>query len=313
MRGYYKKVTGINVPLSKFKCMKVGIYGRLVKEGDSPFFQLLFQLLNKYGVSFTIFDGFNQQLIQAGITNPNTNVFHTHHDIREQNIDLLFSLGGDGTLLDTISLIRDSEIPILGINSGRLGFLTGIGKENMQEAVDDVLNGRFVIDKRNLIQLDTNKPIFGDNPVALNEFTIHKKDTSSMITIHTYLNGEFLTSYWADGLIVSTPTGSTAYNLSCGGPILIPSSDNFVITPVAPHNLNIRPVVIPNNSILSFEIEGRNAQFLCTLDSRIETIDPSFQLAVRKADYCINLARLHDTHFLDTISKKLNWGKDERN
>jgi NAD+ kinase len=201
----------------------------------------------------------------------------------------------------------------MGINAGRLGFLAGVGKAEAEPAIDALLTGAFTLDKRSLLQLDSNNNLFDGNNFALNEFTLHKKSTSSMIVIHTYLNGDFLTSYWADGLIVSTPTGSTAYNLSCNGPILVPSTENFVITPVAPHNLNIRPLVIPDNSILSFEIEGRSNTFLCTLDSRMETIEASTQIAIKKANYVFNLIRLNDENFLSTLRNKMNWGKDQRN
>src|SRR5690606_2152379 len=198
------------------------------------------------------------------------------------------SLGGDGTLLDTLSLVRNSNVPILGINTGRLGFLASTGKEDIEAAVNALRNKTYKEDKRTLIHVDSNKPIFEGANFALNEFSIHKKDTSSMITIHTYINGELLNSYWADGLIIATPTGSTGYSLSCGGPIIFPSSENFVITPIAPHNLNVRPIVVSDQSILSFEIEGRSDSFLCTLDSRYEAVDQTYQLAVRKETFSVS-------------------------
>ena len=225
----------------------------------------------------------------------------------------MFSLGGDGTLLDTLSFVRDYKIPILGINIGRLGFLASTGKEDISNALEALEKGSYKHDCRSLIELDCNKPLFGNVNYALNEFAIHKKDTSAMITIHAYINGEFLNSYWVDGLIVSTPTGSTGYNLSCGGPILMPQSANFVITPIAPHNLNVRPIVVPDDSVISFEIEGRGDNYLCTLDSRYETIDNSFQIAVRKCSFNVDLVRLPDHNFLNTLSKKLHWGSDSRN
>jgi NAD+ kinase len=231
----------------------------------------------------------------------------------DDSFDCLISLGGDGTLLDTITLVRDKNIPVLGINFGRLGFLATLGKEDLKAAVDALNNRSFVVDRRTLIHVDANIPLFGETPYGLNEFAIHKRDVSSMIKIHTYLNGEFLNNYWADGLIVSTPTGSTGYSLSCNGPVLFPDSGSFVITPVAPHNLNVRPIIVPDDTIVSFEIEGRTDQFICALDSRKEIVRRDVQLAVRKEDFTISLVRLHEKNFLLTLREKLSWGFDTRN
>jgi NAD+ kinase len=239
-------------------------------------------------------------------------VFSKHADLGE-DFDYMISVGGDGTMLDTLTYVRNSNIPLLGINTGRLGFLASTAKDDIHRAVAALRNKTYRVDKRTLLHLDSNKPLFGGVNYALNEFSIHKKDTSSMITIHTYINGELLNSYWADGLIIATPTGSTGYSLSCGGPIIFPSSENFVITPVAPHNLNVRPIIVSNDSVLSFEVEGRNESFLCTLDSRYETIDSTFQLAVRKEEFTINLLRINDDNYLNTIRTKLGWGADQRN
>jgi NAD+ kinase len=229
------------------------------------------------------------------------------------DLNHVISLGGDGTLLDTVTFVRDKQIPVLGINYGRLGFLASIGKDELHGAVDALVNRTYMLDKRTLLHLDGNIPLFGDTPYALNEITIHKKDTSPMIKIHTYLNGEFLNTYWADGLIVATPTGSTGYSLSCNGPVIFPDSASFVITPVSPHNLNIRPIVVPDDNIISFEIEGRTDGFLCTLDSRRELVDKEVQLAVKKEAFCINLIRLNENNFLQTLRNKLSWGLDKRN
>jgi NAD+ kinase len=194
-----------------------------------------------------------------------------------------------------------------------LGFLATLGKEDLKAAVDALNNRSFVVDRRTLIHVDANIPLFGETPYGLNEFAIHKRDVSSMIKIHTYLNGEFLNNYWADGLIVSTPTGSTGYSLSCNGPVLFPDSGSFVITPVAPHNLNVRPIIVPDDTIVSFEIEGRTDQFICALDSRKEIVRRDVQLAVRKEDFTISLVRLHEKNFLLTLREKLSWGFDTRN
>jgi NAD+ kinase len=225
----------------------------------------------------------------------------------------LISLGGDGTLLDTVTLVQNKGIPVLGVNYGRLGFLANIGKEDLHVAIRALANRTYVKEKRTLIHLDANIPIFNNMPYALNEFTLQKKDSSSMIKINTYLNGEFLNTYWADGLIVATPTGSTGYSLSCNGPIVFPDSGSFVITPISPHNLNIRPIVVPDNNIISFDIEGRTDSIICTLDSRRVVVPKEIQLAVKKENFCINLIRLNENNFLQTLRNKLSWGLDKRN
>jgi NAD+ kinase len=201
----------------------------------------------------------------------------------------------------------------MGINFGRLGFLASIGRDEVQVAVKAIAKRTNVVDKRTMIHLDANTPLFGNVPYALNEFSIHKRDVDSMIKIHTYLNGEFLNTYWADGLIVATPTGSTGYSLSCNGPIVFPDSGSFVITPVAPHNLNVRPIIVPDDNIISFEIESRSTEILCTLDSRRELINKNVQLAVRKESFHISLVRLSENNFLQTLRNKLTWGLDKRN
>ena len=225
----------------------------------------------------------------------------------------MISFGGDGTLLDTLALIREKRISIVGINAGRLGFLASIGREEIPTAIRAMAQRSYVEDRRTLIHLDGSQPLFGEVPYALNEFTIHKKDQGSMIKIHTYLNGEFLNTYWADGLIVATPTGSTGYSLSCQGPIVFPESRSFVITPIAPHNLNVRPIVVPDTNVISFEIESRSEQVICSLDARREVVSKSIQLAVRRESFDIGLVRLSEENFLHTLRNKLTWGLDKRN
>jgi NAD+ kinase len=216
-------------------------------------------------------------------------------------------------MLDAVALVKNKNIPILGVNFGRLGFLANIHKEELATAVDAIVNRTYVIDNRTLIHLDSNINLFGDSPFALNEFSIHKRDISPMIKIHTYLNGEFLNTFWSDGLIVSTPTGSTGYNMSCNGPIIFPDCSSFVITPVAPHNLNVRSIVVPDNNIISFEIEGRTDEFICALDARREIVHKSVQLAVKKEKFAIKIIRLNEGSFLSTLRNKLTWGMDKRN
>jgi NAD+ kinase len=239
--------------------------------------------------------------------------FFSGHEELNSSVDFLISLGGDGTILDTVTLVRNKNIPILGINYGRLGFLASIGKEELGLAVDALVNRRYVVDKRSLIHLDANVQLFGDAAFGLNEFSIHKRDISPMIKINTYLNGEFLNTYWCDGLIVATPTGSTGYNMSCNGPIVFPEAGSFVITPVAPHNLNVRPIVIPDSYIISFEVESRSDEYICAMDARREIVHKDVQLAIRKEIFSINLVRLNENNFLSTLHNKLTWGLDKRN
>jgi NAD+ kinase len=292
--------------------MKVAIYSRIIDDDQQHEVQHLFDELKRQHIEPVIFHSFYEK-IRSGFEFPgDLSVFRESGDL-DESIEFVISLGGDGTLLDTVSLVRDKNIPVLGINFGRLGFLAGIGKEELNTAVSALVNRTFVIDKRSLIHLDANKSLFGKVPYGLNEFAIHKTDTSPMIKIHTYLNGEFLNTYWADGLIVSTPTGSTGYSLSCGGPVVFPDSASFVINPVAPHNLNVRPIVVPDDNIISFEIEGRADQFICALDSRKEIVDKNVQLAVRREKFTLSLVRLNENNFLQTLRNKLSWGLDTRN
>ncbi|HSZ87296.1 MAG TPA: NAD kinase [Puia sp.] len=292
--------------------MKAAIYSRIIDSELQNGIQQLFHELIKQKIEPVVHHAFLEK-IGSSISIPgDVAVFHNSKDL-DESIDFLISLGGDGTLLDTVSLVQDKNIPVLGINFGRLGFLASIGKEEMVTAVNSLANRTFVIDKRSLVHLDANKPLFGKVPYGLNEFAIHKTDTSPMIKIHTYLNGEFLNTYWADGLIVSTPTGSTGYSLSCGGPVVFPDSSSFVITPVAPHNLNIRPIVVPDENIISFEVEGRADNYICALDSRKEIVDKTVQLAVRRESFTLSLVRLNENNFLQTLRNKLSWGLDTRN
>ena len=292
--------------------MKIAIYSRGLEENQHQEINLLLKELIRHDVEPVFYQDFFNKFYSAVDFKTKYSTFNSSADL-DESIDCMISLGGDGTLLDTVTLVRDKGTPVLGINYGRLGFLATIGKGELQTAVEALVNRTYVIDKRTLLHLDANIPLFGDIPYALNEFTLLKKDSSSMIKIHTYLNGEFLNTYWADGLIVATPTGSTGYSLSCNGPVVFPDSGSFVITPVAPHNLNIRPIVVPDDTIISFEVEGRTDGFLCTLDSRREIVNKEIQLAVRKEDFGINLIRLNENNFLQTLRNKLSWGLDVRN
>jgi NAD+ kinase len=292
--------------------MRIAIYSRGIENNQLQDIGLLVNELIKYGAEPVFFQDFFNQFYSAVELGGSYSTFNCSEDM-DSSIDCLISLGGDGTLLDTVTLVKETGIPVLGINYGRLGFLANIGKEEISNAIEALVERKYVLDKRTLLHLDSNLPLFGDVPYALNEFTLHKSDTSPMIKIHTYLNGEFLNTYWADGLIVATPTGSTGYSLSCNGPVVFPDSASFVITPVSPHNLNIRPIIVPDNTIVSFEVEGRTDNFLCSLDSRRELVPKEVQIAVRKEEFGINLIRLNENNFLQTLRNKLSWGLDKRN
>jgi NAD+ kinase len=292
--------------------LKVAIYSRVMESNQQKDVQLFFDELANEHIVPLIFEPFLKE-INPHISLPaSTETFSNHSDLTD-DIDFLISLGGDGTLLDTVTLIRNKRIPVVGINFGRLGFLAGIGRDEMQTAVKALARRSYIIDRRTLIHLDSNIPLFNDVPYALNEFAIHKRDTAPMVKIHTYLNGELLNTYWADGLILATPTGSTGYSLSCGGPVVFPESASFVITPIAPHNLNVRSIVIPDNTIVSFEVESRSDDIICALDSRREIVDKNVLLAVRRENFMMNLVRLNENNFLQTLRNKLSWGLDKRN
>lgn len=286
------------------------IYGKTFNDKNIHLAQGLFDYLQSRNRKYIVEEKFMHLLRGLGIRGEAPT--YSHFSEVKNEAEVVFSMGGDGTILDAVVMIKDSEIPVLGINFGRLGFLASLGKDQIHAAVDAIDTGRYMIDKRSLLELQTNKPLFADS-FALNDMTIQRRDQSSMITVNAYLNGELLNTYWADGLIVSTPTGSTGYSLSCGGPIIYPTSGNFVITPVAPHNLNVRPMVVNDDVVLSFEITGRGDSFLCTLDSRVQAIDSSFSLAVKKAQFSANIIRLTDQSFLTALKTKLNWGSDHRN
>ncbi|MCW5907748.1 MAG: NAD kinase [Chitinophagales bacterium] len=289
----------------------IAVYGKSFSYKNKAHIQQLFDYLKQRGRKFVVEEAYMKLLRNDISVETDAATFSDFHQIKNET-EVVLSLGGDGTMLDAVVMVKDSGIPILGINFGRLGFLASIGKEQLQNAIDAIDRGGYMIEKRTLLELQTNKPLFEDS-FALNDMTIQRRDQSSMITVNAYLNGELLNTYWADGLIISTPTGSTGYSLSCGGPIIYPNSANFVITPVAPHNLNVRPMVVNDDVVLSFEVTGRGDSFLCTLDARVAAIDSSWQLAVKRANFHANIVRLTDQSFLSALKSKLNWGSDQRN
>jgi NAD+ kinase len=293
--------------------MQIVIFSKVLHDADIPYVQTLFDRLLSEGINLYVYAPYLKQIESKIYFKNNIGIFDGYADFKIHPIDFVLSLGGDGTVLNAVTEVRDAQVPILGINLGRLGFLASVGKKRINEAIDALLVGNYMVEQRKLLQLESNHPLFGETPFALNDFTLLKRDTSSMITINAYVNGAYLNSYWADGLIVATPTGSTGYSLSCGGPIIFPESNNFVITAVAPHNLNIRPVIVSDTSVVSFEVEGRSDNFLCTLDSRFETVTSDIQLAVTSANFKIKLVQLAGDTFLKTIRAKLAWGQDARN
>lgn len=293
--------------------MKVAIYGRTTEKILPPVLQGLFDKLEKNGCELLIGTEYLKYLESQFTLGKRVKPLDDFNSIRGQ-ADFLLSLGGDGTILETIAYVRNSGIPILGVNTGRLGFLAGVTvEEAVEHAVERLKERKFSIDKRSLLKLETKQNLFGEINFALNEFTVQRKETSSMITVHVSINGEFLNSYWADGLIIATPTGSTAYSLSCGGPLMVPDAKSFVITPLSPHNLNVRPLIVPEDSVITLKLEGRNPHHLATLDVRFEIFNEEMELTIRKEDFKISLIRFSDHHFFNTIREKLIWGHDARN
>lgn len=291
--------------------MAIGIYGiRFAPPFQEPV-RCLLDTLKSAGHELRVHERFHPFVSEALPSCADLPTFKDLSAFPEMN--LLISIGGDGTLLDTARIVRDSGIPVLGVNTGRLGFLSLFNLEEPEALAKYILRGGFELEGRSLIQLSSSDVDLGDFAVAMNEVTLHKKDTSSMITVHTWADDQYLNSYWADGLIVATPTGSTAYSLSCGGPIVMPGSENFILTPIAPHNLNVRPFVIPNQSVLRLRAEGREPTSLLTIDSRSVSIPDGAEVILRRAPFELNLVVADDHHFFSTIRGKMMWGIDKRN
>ncbi len=291
--------------------MQVAIFGKEFIDDRFSYLQLLINKLRSENISITIAESF-YEFIRDKTELPDDISIFSHKLHLKGNTDYLLSVGGDGTMLDAITYVGDSGIPVMGINMGRMGFLSSIHKEEVEDAITDLISGNIKIDQRSLLRLETSEKLFGEYNYALNELTINKKDSGSMILVSVYVNNILLNGYWGDGVIIATPTGSTAYSLSCNGPILAPDSENFVITPIATHNLTVRPVVIPDNCILKVRVEGRIPQFLIGLDSRYETIDAETEMIVKKESFNINLVQRLNDNFFTTIRQKLMWGRDIR-
>ena len=294
--------------------MKIAIFGQFYQNTTSPIIEKLFSFLNDNSVISVVFEEFLNILSEEKLISKNYPTFNSHQDL-DASFDMLISVGGDGTFLKAATLVRDSNIPILGINAGRLGFLANVQQENIALFLQMVLDKKYTISKRTLLSLHCTETVesLQDLNFAMNEVTVSRKDTTSMITIETYLNGEYLNSYWADGLIISTPTGSTGYSMSCGGPIVAPDAKCLVITPIAPHNLNARPLVIPDDTEVKLKISGREENYLISLDSRLISVKNEAILTIKKTPFKINMVEITEETFLKTLRNKLLWGEDKRN
>lgn len=294
--------------------MKVAIYGQYYLNSTNPIIKDIFVFFTTNNVEMVIEANFLKMLYEKQIIEKEYKTFSSHNEL-DSSFEMLISIGGDGTILRAATLVRNSGVPILGINAGRLGFLATVQKENIAAFMQFVIDKKYTVSQRTLLSLTTepkNEAIEELN-FAMNEVTVSRKDTTSMITVDTYLNGEYLNSYWADGLIISTPTGSTGYSLSCGGPILTPDVNSLVITPIAPHNLTARPLIIPDDTEIKLRVSGREDNYLVSLDSRIASIKNESILTIKKTDFKINMVEIPGETFLKTLRNKLLWGEDKRN
>jgi len=292
--------------------MKITIYGRTFNPGFKPYIKELFEKLNQNKVKVNVYKPFLEFIRnETGIEPEHDDIYENQNDVRDDT-DFMISIGGDGTFLEAIPFVKSHNIPIVGLNSGRLGFLANIAKEEISSAFNAIFEKDYEIEYRTLIKLDTDKKIFGDLNYALNDITIQRKE-SRMITIDVFLNDEFFNTYFTDGLIISTPTGSTAYSLSVGGPIVLPDTNNFIIAPIAPHNLTVRPIVVPDDVAITIKVRNRNEKFFITADNRTTLIDNSVKLKLYKADFSLKMLKLPNNSFYTTIRNKLMWGVDKRN
>lgn len=290
--------------------MRVGVHGKEISTKKMPIVERVLELIHESQAQPVLSEALGLQCKKEGIKSK-FDTYKPGDNLRD--LTFMLSLGGDGTLLETVNYVGQFMVPVLGINLGRLGFLATINQEEITLAIQKLFEGAYQIDERAMLRLETNRDLFGQTNFALNDLTIMKKDSAAMITVHAYIDGAFLNSYWADGLIVSTPTGSTGYNLSCGGPLVFPRSGSFVLTPVSPHNLTTRPIIVPDQSIIKLEVEGRSKQYLITLDSRVATGDLNLEIKIMKENFKARLIQLEGQHYFKTLRQKLNWGFDIRN
>lgn len=294
--------------------MKIGIYGQFYHEYSEDYFRMLLDALEAKGAEIIIEENFLQILRERPDIHGSFKELPSFKKL-DSSFDYFFSIGGDGTILKAVAFVADLNIPIVGVNTGRLGFLATIQKEEITNSLNKILDGEYFISERTLLTVETDslKEDIGPLNFALNEIAVNRHNTSSMIQVETWIDNKYLTSYWSDGLIVATPTGSTGYSLSCGGPIVEPSAKNFLLTPIAPHNLSARPLVVPDTARLCLKISGRENTFLLALDSRTTTIESNSEVIIKKAPFTIKLLQLHEDSFIQTLRKKLLWGEDKRN
>jgi NAD+ kinase len=290
----------------------IAIYAKKIFKQDLVVFQSLLSGIEHMGWTPVLEKDLALQVQSKFQIRENYRTFNTHLDL-QSGFDLMVSLGGDGTFLKAVSFVRDSEVPILGVNTGRLGFLSNLSKDHILQTLQRFNSGQYEFQQRSLLRVHTENDLYGDENFALNELTLQKKDTSSMVKVHAYLGDKFLNTYWADGLIVATPTGSTAYSLSCGGPIITPGCQVHILTPIAPHNLNVRPVVVPDHMPISLQVEGRDRSYLLSLDGHSQHLKQGDKVTITKAEFMINVVKFEDNNFLDTIRNKMFWGSDTRN
>ncbi|MCS6904445.1 MAG: NAD kinase [Bacteroidia bacterium] len=292
--------------------MKIVLYGRLTKNTCFSALASFFRFLDLEKIEYTVYHLYAEELLNSEVLKDyKLPTFRSYQEI--QGFDFLYSIGGDGTILQSVPFAIEANLAILGVNVGRLGFLAGVSQYDLITATQDLQRGAWREESRSLVEVETNAPIFGMHNYGLNEVTIHKSNTNEMITVHTFVNGEFMNSYWADGLIIATPTGSTAYSLACGGPIIFPISDVFVLTPIAPHSLTVRPVILPDRVVISFEIESRSGQALIAIDNRTILVNNSIEIAIKKSSFKVRLVKLKEQSYFMTLRKRLNWGVDTRN
>lgn len=291
--------------------MRIGIHSRDFQGKSKPFIEKTLDELKNRKAEIWLSSKFVKQVKAPLLDKFKFKTFEIGDSLK--SLDFFLSLGGDGTMLESVTYIGKAGVPLLGINTGRLGFLATTSRDDIDTALENLFTGNFKEDSRTLLRLNSSTKLFGALNFALNDFTIMKKDTSSMITVHVHVDGELLNSYWSDGIIVSTPTGSTGYSLSCGGPLVYPKSESFIITAVSPHNLGTRPIVISDKSEITFEIEGRSKKYLVSLDSRFETVDETVRLKIKKESFNVKLVQLPGQHYFNTLRQKLNWGLDIRN
>jgi NAD+ kinase len=295
--------------------MKIAVFGRITEKTSYPQLETFFAFLRERKIAYAVQPAYAQELRDHlpswdSLVGPHM----LANDQELDEVDFAYSFGGDGTLLNSVRQLKGRDVPVLGVNFGRLGFLTSVMQEQLIPATEDLMRGIFRVETRSAIEVESDPPgLFGGRNFGLNDLTIHKSNTNEMITVHTYINGEFLNSYWGDGLIIATPTGSTAYSLACGGPIIHPNAGVFVITPVAPHSLTVRPIVIPDRYVISFEIESRSGQAMVALDTYTELVNQRTEIAVRRSDTPVKLVRTQGSKYLDMLRDRMMWGKDTRN